>query len=64
MNKRAILILSIVAIGLIWSGANTQTNIVTNGDFEGGFTPDGTGDLIPNGWTKLETSPGENSTLN
>ncbi|MCK4224321.1 MAG: hypothetical protein KAX39_04010 [candidate division Zixibacteria bacterium] len=64
MNKRAILILGIVVISLIWSGVSAQTNIVTNGDFEGGFTPDGTGDLIPNGWTKHETSPGENSTLN
>ncbi len=56
-----------MAIGLIWSGVSAQTNIVTNGDFEGGFTPDGTGDLIPNGWTKLETfsgGPGEISTLN
>jgi len=56
----------VVGISLLWSGANCQINLVTNGDFEGGFTPDGTGDLIPNGWTKLATfhgRPGESSTL-
>ncbi len=63
MSKRSILVLGVVVISLIWVGANAQTNIVTNGDFEGGFTPDGTGDVIPNGWAKFETSPGENSTL-
>ncbi|MCX6831769.1 MAG: thrombospondin type 3 repeat-containing protein, partial [candidate division Zixibacteria bacterium] len=42
---------------------DSQKEILTNGDFEGGFTPDGTGDLIPNGWTKFETGPGEVSTL-
>jgi hypothetical protein len=65
MNKTRILFLGVIAISLIWSGASAQTNIVTNGDFEGGFTPDGTGDLIPNAWGKFETSdPPENSTLN
>jgi hypothetical protein len=45
---------------------DSQKEILTNGDFEGGFTPDGTGDMIPNGWTKYETfsgGPGETSTL-
>lgn len=64
MRKKFLLAGLVLAISLVWSVANAQTNIVTNGDFEGGFTPDGTGDLIPNGWTKFETSPGENSTLN
>lgn len=33
-----------------------------NGDFEGSFTPDGTGDEIPNSWSKFETrDPPENS---
>lgn len=45
---------------------DSQKEILTNGDFEGGFTPDGTGDMIPTGWTKYETfsgGPGETSTL-
>jgi hypothetical protein len=64
MNKIKTFFLGVAAIGLIWSIAAAQVNILTNGDFEGGFTPDGTGDLIPNGWTKLETSaPPEASTI-
>jgi hypothetical protein len=46
---------------------DSQKEILANGDFESGFTPDGTGDMIPNGWTKFETfsgGPGEVSTLN
>ncbi|UCD16418.1 MAG: thrombospondin type 3 repeat-containing protein, partial [Candidatus Zixiibacteriota bacterium] len=42
---------------------DANTNIVVNGNFEGGFTPDGTGDNIPNGWTKFETSPNETSVI-
>ncbi|MGB8657579.1 MAG: hypothetical protein WCE90_07305 [Candidatus Zixiibacteriota bacterium] len=68
MRKIGIVIVLLTAVFMCvsgaWAGANAQTNIVTNGDFEGGFTPDGTGDLIPNGWTKFETRPYENSTLN
>ena len=32
---------------------DSQKEILTNGDFEGGFAADGTGDVIPNGWTKV-----------
>jgi hypothetical protein len=66
MNIRSILVVGVAALMLTWSGAAAQTNIVTNGDFEGGFVPDGTGDQIPSGWIKLETfsgGPGEVSTL-
>jgi hypothetical protein len=45
---------------------DSQKEILTNGDFEGGFYLDLTGDMIPNGWTKFENftgSPGEISTL-
>jgi hypothetical protein len=45
---------------------DSQKEILTNGDFEGGFTADGTGDVIPNNWTKFETfssSQGETSTI-
>ena len=63
MKRKFLLAGLILAISLIWAGANAQTNIVTNGDFEGGFTADAD-DQIPNGWTKLETSePPENSTI-
>jgi hypothetical protein len=66
MKRKFLLTGLILAISLIWSGANAATNIVTNGNFEGGFTADGTGDRIPNGWTKLETfsgGPGETSNI-
>lgn len=42
--------------------ATAQTNLVTNGDFEGGFTDQGVSggldlgrDDVPNGWTRYET---------
>jgi hypothetical protein len=45
---------------------DSQKEALANHDFEGGFTADGTGDVIPNNWTKYETfsgGPGETSTL-
>lgn len=63
MIRKFLLASVILVVSLTWVLANPPVNIVTNGDFEGGFTPDGTGDAIPNSWTKFETSSGENSTL-
>jgi putative component of membrane protein insertase Oxa1/YidC/SpoIIIJ protein YidD len=63
MKRKFLLAGLILVISLVWAGANAQTNIVTNGNFEGGFTANAD-DQIPNGWTKLETSePPENSTI-
>jgi len=50
-------------IGDVCDNCDSDSNIVNNGDFESGFTPDGTGDNIPNAWTKLETNTGETSTI-
>jgi hypothetical protein len=52
--------------GDVCDNCDSQKEILTNDDFEGGFIADGTGDAVPIGWTKLETfsgSPGETSTL-
>jgi hypothetical protein len=38
-------------------------NLITNGDFEGSFVADETGDIVPAGWTKVETRASEVSTL-
>jgi hypothetical protein len=51
---------------IIWAGigAAAASNLVQNGDFEGAWTPDGTGDVIPLGWTKDESrDPPETSTI-
>jgi len=66
MKREFLFVGLILAMSFIWAGTNAQANIVTNGNFEGGFTADGTGDQIPNGWTKLETfsgGPGETSII-
>jgi hypothetical protein len=57
MRRKFLLAGLVLAISLIWAGANAQTNIVTNGDFEGGFYASGN-DMVPNSWTKLETFSG------
>ncbi len=54
-------------LGDVCDTCDSDVEIVNNGDFEGGFAADGTGDTIPNGWTKFETfsgGPGETSVLN
>lgn len=80
MNKSRLYFVAIVLVSMalsLWATplVIAQTNLVTNGDFEGGFplvpnldpldgsTPDG----IPNGWTRYETFSGgimETSILN
>jgi hypothetical protein len=67
MTRKLLLACFILVVSLTWVAANPPINILTNGDFEGGFMPDGNGDIIPNGWTKFETfwgGAGEVSTLN
>ena len=46
------------------TGTPISVSLLTNGDFEAPFVPDGTGDSIPTGWTKFESRPEENSTIN
>jgi hypothetical protein len=61
MKRKFLLAGLVLAISLIWVGASAQTYLVTNGYFEGVFSPSGN-DQIPNGWTKLETNePPESS---
>ena len=56
-----------IAIGLslfaAWGMATGATEFITNGDFEGGFVADGTGDDVPVGWVKQESRPAEGSTI-
>lgn len=80
MSKSRLWLVTIVLVSMalsLWAAplVSAQTNLITNGDFEGGFTsvsnPDpldalGTPDGIPNGWTGYETFTGgvqEYSTL-
>jgi hypothetical protein len=61
MRRKFLLAGLVLAISLIWAGASAQTYLVTNGYFEGVFSPSGN-DQIPNGWTKFETNaPPESS---
>ena len=61
MRKKFLLFGLALAISLSWAGASAQTYLVTNGYFEGVFSPSGN-DQIPNGWTKFETNaPPESS---
>jgi len=80
MSKSRLCFVTVVLVSMafsLWAAplVIAQTNLVTNGDFEGGFasvpnpdpldgsTPDG----IPNGWTRYETFTGgvqESSSLN
>ncbi len=64
MIRKIILMGLVLVTGFLWSGVNAW-DLVSNGDFEGGFFADGD-DSIPNSWTKLETfsgGPGETSIL-
>jgi hypothetical protein len=79
MSKSRLCFVTIVLVSMalsLWAAplVIAQTNLVTNGDFEGGFAwvanPDPwdgiTPDQIPNGWTRFETFNGgvvENSAL-
>ena len=72
MNKSRLYFLTIVLVSMalsLWAAplVIAQTNLVTNGDFEGGFTvlgnptqplDTGTPDGIPHGWTRYETFSG------
>ena len=73
---RAVPLVVVLLFVIALSGAivaTAQTNLVANGDFEGGFTNQGlsgpldlSGDDVPNGWTRYETfsgGAGETSTL-
>jgi hypothetical protein len=53
----AVNLLSVVGI------ATAADNLITNGDFEGLFTPDGSGDSIPAAWAKFETRDSEGSII-
>jgi len=48
---------------LCGSVLGSVVDLITNGDFEGGFYDDGTGDMVPNGWVKDEGRPEEGATL-
>lgn len=47
----------------VWGTALGATDLIINGNFEGVFTPDGTGDSVPAGWIKHESRPAEGSTI-
>lgn len=51
------------ALLLVWAPALAMQELITNGDFENGFVPDGTGDEVATGWSKQESRPFEDSTL-
>jgi len=80
MNRSRLYFVTIVLVSMalsLWAAplVIAQTNLVTNGDFEGGFSvvgnpsqplDGGTPDGIPNGWARYETFTGgvETSLLN
>jgi hypothetical protein len=59
MDRQHTLLLgtAVCALGLASAPPTTGASFIQNGDFEGNCTPDGTGDLVPNGWTKSGGDP-------
>ncbi|MFQ5670192.1 MAG: MopE-related protein [Acidobacteriota bacterium] len=62
MRRRMIFAIGL-SLGAAWGMALGATELLINGDFEGGFTADGTGDNLPTGWVKQESRPAEGSTI-